>query len=109
MTSILNMGGCLIDLGTQYQYMEAISTSDQDIVSETEIRLIVEASRPRGLDAKEAGELHGRARRARRAATLAFVLATADGPLPIGDMLAIGLLSAYVTYEVYATTRDFLD
>ena len=109
MTSILNMGGHLVDLGTKYQYSEGISRSDQDIISDAENRLIIAAAKKRGLSLKEAGELHGRVRRMRRAATLAFTLAAADGPLPIGDMLAIGVLGAYVTYEGYVITRDFLD
>ena len=109
MTSILNMGGHLVDLGTQYQYSEGISRSDQDIFSDAENRLIVDSIEKRGLTAKEAGELPGRARRVRRAVTLAFALAAADGPLPIGDMLAIGVLTAYATYEVYVAARDFLD
>lgn len=109
MTSILNMGGHLVDLGTKYRYSEGITQSDQDIISDAENRLIIAAAKKRGLSAKEAATVPARVRRAQRAATLAFTLAAADGPLPIGDMLAIGVLAGYATYEVYTVARDFLD
>jgi hypothetical protein len=35
-------------------------------------------------------------------------LAAADGPLPIGDVLAIGVLGVYAGYEVYKTVDTFV-
>lgn len=48
----------------------------------------------------------GRARRARQALVIAGALAAADGPLPVGDIFAIGLLSGYAGYEVYRIVTD---
>ena len=49
-----------------------------------------------------------RASRAHRALVLAGGLATADGPLPIGDVLAIGVLAGYAGYEAYRILDDVL-
>jgi hypothetical protein len=46
-------------------------------------------------------ETYGRARRAKWAFRTAAILAAADGPLPIGDIAAIGVLGVYGTYELY--------
>jgi len=108
MTSFLNMGGTLIDLGTQYEYREGISVSDQEFYSEVEQLLIAEASKSMGLDPMDVAEAGARLRRARRAVQMAMLLAAADGPLPIGDMLAIGVLGVYAGYEVYKTVDTFV-
>ncbi|AXQ65499.1 MAG: hypothetical protein [Circular genetic element sp.] len=42
-----------------------------------------------------------RARRAYRASAIAAGLAAADGPLPVGDILAITFLAGYAGYELY--------
>ena len=52
-----------------------------------------------GIDAMKVSSAYGRARRARRALTIAAALAAADGPLPIGDAIAIGVLGSYAAYE----------
>ena len=109
MTSFLNMGGALIDLGTSYHYSEGISRSDEKFISEIEDLLVIEAAKKRGLSLKEASMIPGRARRAKRAATLALTLAAADGPLPIGDILAIGVLGGYAAYESYTIVKDMID
>ena len=49
-----------------------------------------------------------RAGRAQRALVLAGTVAAADGPLPIGDAIAIGILSAYAGYETYRIIDDLL-
>jgi len=108
MTSFLNMGGTLVDLDTQYEYREGISVSDQAFYSEVEQKLIAEASKSMGLNPKDVVEAGGRLRRAQRAAKLALFLAAADGPLPIGDMLAIGVLGVYAGYEVYKAVDTFV-
>ena len=108
MTSILNIGGSLFDMGTIYQYSEGISSSDQEFISQAEQILIREAAKKMDLDYQEIGKVPGRMRRARRALTIAAGLAAVDGPLPIGDVLAIGLLGAYAGYEVYKTVETFV-
>ena len=47
-----------------------------------------------------------RAGRAHRALVLAGTVAAADGPLPIGDAIAIGILTAYAGYETYRIIDD---
>jgi hypothetical protein len=49
-----------------------------------------------------------RAGRAHRALVVAGTVAAADGPLPVGDMIAIGILSAYAGYETYRILDDVL-
>jgi hypothetical protein len=50
----------------------------------------------------------GRARRAQWAFTTAATLALADGPLPVGDALAIGLLVGYGSLEFYYAVGDMV-
>jgi len=107
-TSFLNMGGTLVDLNTRYEYREGISVSDQEFYSEVEQLLVTEASKAMGLDPMDVVEAGGRLRRAQRAIRLAAFLAAADGPLPIGDMLAIGVLGVYAGYEVYKAVDTFV-
>jgi len=105
MTSFLNMGGTLIDLGTHYEYSEGITKSDQEFYSEVEQLLIAEASKTMGIDPMEFIQEGGRLKRAQRALRIAALLAAGDGPLPIGDMLAIGVLGVYAGYEIYKTAE----
>ena len=49
-----------------------------------------------------------RAGRAHRALVVAGTVAAADGPLPVGDLIAIGILSAYAGYETYRILDDVL-
>ena len=60
-----------------------------------------------GLSPLKVLEKHGKARRAAWAITTAATLAAADGPLPIGDIAAIGFLGAYAAYEVYDIATDW--
>jgi hypothetical protein len=108
MSSFLNVGGSLIDLGTKYQYSEGISKSDQEFYSQAEKVVLEKAAEAAGLDPVEVAEGIARTRRARRAIQIALLLAAADGPLPIGDMLAIGVLGAYAGYEIYKTVETFV-
>ena len=48
----------------------------------------------------------GRAQRALRAAGIAGGIAASDGPLPLGDILAIGFMTGYAGYEVYRIITD---
>ena len=59
-----------------------------------------------GLDVMKLSRAHGRARRARWAFTVAATLAAADGPLPIGDAMAVGVLGAYGVYETGMAIKD---
>ena len=108
MTSVLNIGGSLLDLGTVYQYSEGISSSDEEFYSAAQTEMIKKASKELGLDYEEIGKVPGRLRRARRAITIAATLAAADGPLPIGDVAAIGVLGVYAGYEIYKTVDTFV-
>ena len=108
MSSFLNVGGSLIDLGTRYQYSEGISESDQEFYSQAEKVVFDQVSESAGFDLLEKAESIARIRRARRAAQMAILLASADGPLPFGDMLAIGVLGVYAGYEVYKTVETLV-
>jgi len=108
MTSILNIGGNLFDMGTIYQYSEGISTSDQEFISHAEKEIVRLAAEKMGVDIEELGKVPGRMRRARRAITIAATLAAADGPIPVGDVVAIGVLGAYAGYEIYKTVETFV-
>jgi hypothetical protein len=61
-----------------------------------------------GYDPVRAAGAHGRFRRARWAFTTAATLAAVDGPLPVGDALAIGLLAGYGAYETVSAIQDIL-
>jgi len=108
MSSFLNLGGSLIDLGTRYQYTEGVSESDQEFYSQAETVVLEQAADYAGLDPVELAESIARTRRARRAIQVALLLAAADGPLPIGDMLAIGVLGVYAGYEIYKSVDAFV-
>jgi hypothetical protein len=59
-----------------------------------------------GVDLVKLVGVAGRKRRAVWAFRAAAALALADGPLPMGDALAIGVLAAYGTYEVVQGVKD---
>lgn len=61
-----------------------------------------------GYDVARAAGAAGRLRRARWAITTAAIIATADGPLPVGDALALGFLSLYGGYEVGMAIKDVM-
>lgn len=58
------------------------------------------------LDLRKLGKKYQRAKRARWAITTAGTLAAADGPVPVGDALAMGFLAAYSAYEVVQIFRE---
>jgi hypothetical protein len=51
---------------------------------------------------------YSRLRRARWALTTAAALAAADGPLPFGDAIAIGVLGVYTAYEVKTSVTQLM-
>jgi len=51
-------------------------------------------------------ERTSRLRRARRALSIAAAIALADGPLPIGDAIAVVGLGAYAVYEINYAAGD---
>jgi len=61
-----------------------------------------------GYDVARASRAIGRIRRARRAVTVAAALAAVDGPLPIGDTIAIGFLGTYAAYEMAVGVTDLV-
>lgn len=67
-----------------------------------------ESSSALGYDVARASQGVGRLRRAKRAFGIAAVLATADGPLPVGDAVAVGFLGAYGIYEVVTGIGDIV-
>jgi len=56
MSSFLNVGGSLVDLGTKYQYSEGISKSDQVFYTEAEKLVVSNAAESVGLDPVEVAE-----------------------------------------------------
>lgn len=84
------------------------SVEDEDAVfSDIDYAEIAEILRDKSdYDIMRASQAPGRLRRARNAITLAATLAAADGPLPIGDMLAIGVLGGYAGYEIVRAFGD---
>ncbi len=76
-------------------------------VSKSMTKAALKHASPEGYDLNRAARGIGRARRARWALSLAATLAAADGPLPIGDVAAIGVLGVYGTYEATQAYGDF--
>ncbi len=67
-----------------------------------------ESSEALGYDVARASRGVGRLRRAKRALGIAGALAAVDGPLPIGDAVAVGLLGTYGIYEVVTGIGDIV-
>jgi len=65
-----------------------------------------EIEKSTGIDIVKIGNVPGRARRAQWAFRTAAIIALADGPLPIGDAIAVGLLATYGTYEAAMIVKD---
>ena len=61
-----------------------------------------------GYDPMRAMQGYSRARRAQWAFTTAATIAMMDGPLPVGDAVAIGFLGIYGTYEIYSAFHDIV-
>ena len=116
-SSFFEVGGHVIEC------MSAIETSArehnisaQDIYTPSDLEIVVGVGsvvaeklgyqESRALKVAKLARKAGRLQRAGRAAKMAGGLALADGPLPIGEMLAVGVLTGYATYEVYRVVFD---
>ena len=60
-----------------------------------------------GISPLASAQKHGRARRAAWAFSTAATIAMADGPLPFGDVVAIGFLGVYGIYETHQIVTDW--
>jgi len=79
----------------------ARSLSKQHHVPQSVIRAVDrQAKADTGISPLTVLDSYGRAKRARWALTTAAALAAADGPLPFGDAIAIGVLGVYAGYEL---------
>lgn len=67
-----------------------------------------EIKKKTGYDLERASGAPGRFRRAQWAMSTAAVLATADGPLPIGDAIAVVFLTGYGLYEGASAVMDIV-
>ena len=88
----------LYELGKE----KGLSKRDVDTVTRT-------VKEDTGIDLDRIGKNYSRWRRVKWATTTAGVLAGADGPLPVGDALAIGFLSSYAVYEIGMIAKDVYD
>jgi len=101
MPSYFEIAGEIIDAG--YQDDEPF-LSDMEYAEVAEILLT--ATGDEGYDLKRAARVPGRTRRLIKAGIMAGTLASADGPLPIGDVIAIGFLTGYAVYEAGMIVGD---
>ena len=65
-----------------------------------------EIQKSSGVDILKIANTPGRAKRAGWAFRTAAMLALADGPIPVGDALAAGLLVSYGIYETGMIVKD---
>lgn len=65
-----------------------------------------EIEKSTGIDLVKIANAPGRVRRASWAFRTAAALALVDGPLPVGDAIAVGLLATYGTYETVMVVKD---
>lgn len=65
-----------------------------------------EIKKETGVDIVQFSQGIGRGKRASWAFRTAAALALVDGPLPVGDAIAIGLLATYGTYEGIMFVKD---
>lgn len=116
MNAYFEIGGHIVETHVQDQNMpgrppkiDARSLSKELNVPAPLIRAASkDIERKTGLDPLKAADSYARARRARWAITTAATLAMADGPLPFGDMIAIGVLGGYAAYEGYTAVTQLM-
>jgi hypothetical protein len=115
LVSYFEIGGklveCLVYQGDArepnfFQPMDELGVMVADVAVGVAAKTVAKAAGKDSYDPLRASRAPGRFRRARYALTLAGTLAAADGPLPFGDALAIGVLGSYATYEVVTAVGD---
>jgi len=112
-TTYFEIGGEMIylelsDVTTGYpgQTIALERTSNTKQIVKTRAMGPLPMDQDEGYDLQQGIRGTGRAGRAARAFTTAATLAVADGPLPFGDTLAVGLLVAYGMYETHRSIVD---
>lgn len=100
-STYFEIGGELIEVHQDIPARPRAGQLQKDLTKYTGSRsaskMIVDvAEKKTGIDLKRK---YTRFRRAKWAITTAGTLAAADGPLPVGDAIAIGFLGAYAVYE----------
>lgn len=110
MQSFFEIGGELVELHHDVPAKPRGNTHlrkeiDKVTGSKTASNLVIKVAEEKtGVDLKRK---YTRYRRARWAVTTAGTLAAADGPLPVGDAIAIGFLGAYGAYETYKIITEW--
>lgn len=107
MTSFFEIGGHIVEcdltsLLSPYRMVSAAERPERGrIAARSQASSMPQTSSASGgLTVREVASRVGRAQRARRAIAIAATLAAADGPLPIGDTLAIVGLTIYAGWEL---------
>jgi hypothetical protein len=83
-------------------------SDDEQMAIDVAEMVITGATGNEDYDAGRALRSYERLRRAKTVATWAIALAAADGPLPIGDTIAIVLLTSYGIYETARAVDDIV-
>jgi len=113
MSNTFVLAGEVIEVGSElYQQRPGYSTKKKLIVNDELFGAGSKAlAKMKGDDdysAERAARAYGRARRAKRAFSIALTLAAVDGPLPFGDAAAVVLLTGYGIYEIHGAILDFV-
>lgn len=83
-------------------------SDDEQMAIDIAEMVIIGATGNEDYDGGRALRSYERLRRAKTVATWAIALAAADGPLPIGDTIAIVLLTSYGIYETARAVDDIV-
>ena len=115
--TFFEIGGHVVE--SYVEDLDGIPTRPKPLTLEKELKRVAGVPIPLGRAAKR--EMKGKtgvdigkfvegtshAKRANWAVRAALAIAIVDGPLPFGDMLAIGGLAAYGGYETYMAAKAF--
>ncbi|MDA9964167.1 hypothetical protein N9D18_00540 [bacterium] len=80
----------------------------KDVVFGVAATAVAKVSRKENYDIGRAMRAPRRYTQARNAISLAAMLAAGDGPLPVGDVLAIGVLTGFAVYQGVQGIRDIV-
>ena len=112
LVSYFEIGGKIFECATYqgdanqpefFQPMDELGVMVAEKVVET---AVTKALGKESYDVKRAMRAPRRYTSARSALAVAGTLAAADGPLPIGDVLAIGVLTGFALYQGYHGIQD---